>query len=397
MLRSGLRQLGLVAAACLVSLLAFDVLAYLFAPASLTAFSATYKKEPAPPHMQGNMRGYFRADPVLSFDIAPNQDRGHRQPIAGAGTVAATSNDFGCRSRHGLREVREAGDYTYFAGDSFTWGFVSSDKTFASVYERQSGRLALNCGVSATGQWHQLEKLRKTARAIGRLPSRVIVGFWPNDPDDDLWHPDRTVVLDATVSGTERVTLPPPLGLVLAGKEGVPSWKRRKLSHESLVQKVQEARSAMRGGGPSDRLRAFLQRHSLTHQLLGHAEGRAKDIYHLIRIRNSAAQRPHYEEDPYSRPHRQALKAWKNHAEKHGYELWVVLIPELRFWRQEARQQLRAEWMAHLDALGLRYLDFHAAAEALHIPPRTMYWRHDAHLNEEGNRILGEWLARELP
>ena len=391
MLRNGLQQLGLAVAACLVTLLAFDLLAYFFAPASLTSFSLTYRSKPNFSYL----KGYFRADPVMGFDIAPSQNRGHRQRVIGAGKVAATSSDLGCRSPQGLREVQAAADYTYFAGDSFTWGYVPADKTFVSVYAHESGKLALNCGVSATGQWHQLEKLRRTASAIGRFPSRVVVGFSPNDPEDDLWHLDRIVVLDTTVSLTEKVRLPAPLGLVRAGKKGEPSWTRRELSHESLVRKVQDENRMREGGTWRERLHGLLARHSLTHELLVHAK--ARHIYHHARARKLAAQKPHYESDPHTRPHREALKAWRDHARRHGYELLVVFIPELATWEQEDRRRERAEWMAYLDSLGVRHLDFRAAAEDRNLLAHTLYWPRDSHLNEEGNRVLGEWLARELP
>ena len=406
LLGTGLWMLG----ACLAALLLFDVLAYLFAPASLTGFALYYRKPAFDPF---SLAGYYRSDPVLGHDIVPGQSGRHSLYVAGHGYVPTSSNDLGCRDPRSLADVRRLREYTYFAGDSFTFGFVRGDRSFPRAYERASGNPSLNCGVEGTGALHQLEKFRRTVRAIGRHPDRVVLSFFPNDPRDDLWYPRYTVVRGMEGQTSVSALRTQARGLVLAGKAGMadPRGKdviryRRFLGRgelEELALRAERRHSSLR-----HKAHSWLRRHSLAYQVLvrlalgGAARpSRGLDVRGRLGPRGPippGAEGPprDYARDPYTRPHRQALKAWAEHAEKHGYELAVVMIPPGfalphppdRRWRQV---------LAHLDSLGMRSLDFFAEVRRRGLRREQLYWRHDGHLHGDGNRILGEWLAGGLP
>ena len=405
-MRPGLATL----AACLIAVLLFDVLAWFFAPASLTSFAPSYRK---PAHDPLSMAGYRRADPVLGHDIMPGQSGQHRLYVAGHGYVPASSNDLGCRDPRSLAEIRGLREYTYFAGDSFTWGFVRGDRSFPRAYERASGNPALNCGVAASGQWHQLEKFRRTVAAIGRHPERVVLGFYPNDLQDDLWHPRYTVVRGMIGQTGAFALRTQARGLVLAGKAGMADPRgrdvirfRRFLGRGELEELALQA-ERLHASMPR-KARSWLLRHSLAWQVAARlATGDAAQPALELDVRGRygprgplppGAEGPprDYARDPYTRPHRQALKAWAEHAQTHGYELVVVLIPVAwhlphlpdREWRQI---------LAYLDSLGMRRLDFLAEMQRRDLRKEQLYWRHDAHLSEDGNRILGEWLAQQFP
>ena len=380
-------------AACLIAVLLFDVLAWFFAPASLTGFAPSYRLSQTD---RLDMEGYYRADPVMGFDIAPSQSGRHRQRVAGVGKVAAASNDLGCRDPRNLADLRQLRGYTYFAGDSFTWGYVPAARTFPRAYERASGNPALNCGVGATGQWQQLEKFRRTVAAIGQHPRQAVVARFQNDPAEDNWPTGRTVVLGLTVNSMEAVALPVPAGLRLAGRaaEARPTMRWRYIDPQVLERQVRKHRA-----WKSSRIHwgnRMLLQHSLFYQMLYHAA-------HAIRAPAdprpipAASAPPHFLQDPHTRSHRAAIKAWRDDARKHGYQLTFVLLPHRGYLGNPPPAHEWAQVMHYLDTLGIPYLDFAGYARAKKLQVASLWHRHDAHLSEDGNRILGEWLAEQLP
>lgn len=389
-----LARLGLgVGAAGLAAVLVFDVLAYFFAPASLTGFAPNYRL-PQPDRL--DMEDYYRADPVLGFDIAPNQSGRHRQRVWGVGKMAVSSNDFGCRDPRNLEELRRLGrGYTYFAGDSFTWGYVPAAHTFPRVYERASGNPALNCGVGATGQWQQLEKFRRTVAAIGHLPRSVVVAHFQNDPMEDDWPTGRTVVLGLTVGSMEEVNLPVPTGRRLAGQtaQAEPSVRWRHIDPQVLEQRVRKFKTWR-----SSRIyrgHQLLMQYSLSYQMLYRRANaiRTPQAHPAV----AAAAPPHFLQDPHTRSHRAAIKAWAEDARRHGYALTFFMLPHRHFLAETPPAHTWDHIAEYLDALRIPRLDFLEYAKAQGLRGEQLYWPRDIHLSEDGNRILGEWLARELP
>ena len=394
----------LVLASCLAAALAFDVLAYFFLPASLTTFAPDYRQPPPTPQ---HLRGYHRADPVLGFDIAPGQSGRHLRRILGHGSVPASSNDLGCRDPRNLADILGLPKYTYFAGDSFTWGFSREERTFPSVYERASGNPALNCGVGGTGQWHQLQKFRRIARAIGGHPRLVVIGLFANDMVDDLWHPQFAIVRGEAVLRRRAVQRPGARGVTLAGEE--PAG----LEYGSWFWRTLDAGQAYRSweSGFSLRRRFHLwrweaqARYSLLYNIcrrgLGLFRQPPKGNNPPANLHDAgvhmAGLGPDYLQDPYTRPHREALRAWARDAGERGYRLAVVLIPDRHLLGSERSRGWRTKMRRHLAALGVPLLDFAGYILAEGLRTEDLYWRHDNHLSEDGNRVLGEWLARELP
>ena len=385
-----LHPAALALAGCLAALLLFDVLAYFLMPASLTTFAPDYRLPPPSLH---NTRGYFRIDPVLGFDIAPNQPGHHRQHIPGHGLVSISSNDLGCRDPRDLAEVRALDDYVYFAGDSFTWGFSRESHAFPRIYERASGNPSLNCGAPSTGQFHQLEKFRRTVRAVGRLPFRVVIGHFPNDTRDDL-HPEPTKGLYWAPAVLQREAA----GLLLAGrqKEGRrPSLRYRPAVVPQGGKPAEERPESSHGLQLLRRMHFFLAQHSLSY-LMARKAVQPKHPSLSVAARNTI-RLGDYPRNPYTRPNRAALKAWAQHAEGQGYELAVVLIPQKELLGSHLSREWREGVKGLLDSLGVRHLDFAGHVEDRGISPDSLYWEHEAHMNEHGNQVLGEWLARELP
>ena len=402
--RGAVRTGLLVLASCLAAALAFDVLAYFFLPASLAGFAPNYR---LPPRMLENTRGYYRADPAMGADIVPSPPPHLRRLIPGVGMVSVTANDLGCRDPRSLADIRRLQDYTYFAGDSFTWGFTRASHSFPRAYERASGNPALNCGVGGTGQWHQLQKFRKTAAAVGRYPRLVVIGLFSNDMADDVWHPEYAVVQGLRAAAHRPVHRPSALGPTLAGKataapEHFP-WFWRPADLERLAERfrwLQGQKSAL--DTFHTKRRAFLERHSLLYQICLRMRtcGEPAFLQEPALLEERArmeATMPHYLHSPYTRPNREALRAWARHARQHGYRLTAVLIPDKHLLGSRLSRGWREGLRAHLAALGIPHLDFAEHILAGGLQPQDLYLRHDDHLSEDGNRVLGEWLAEQLP
>src|ERR1017187_4181166 len=177
----------------------FDVVAYFSVPASYTAFAPSYRHPPpvlaaSPPRPlpgRGYPRYYFQADREMGFDITP---KAAAVTTVDGYTYDIFSNDLGCFDRNQLADFRRAPEYAYFAGDSFTWGYSRYDTKFATVWEQRTKTMAAKCGITHSGQRHQFAKFVQVTSKIGTLPKVVFVGFFPNDPANDLAYPHTTVI-----------------------------------------------------------------------------------------------------------------------------------------------------------------------------------------------------------
>ena len=82
----------------------------------------------------------------------------------------------------------------YAAGDSQTWGIVSTDARWTNLLEKKSGIPVLNCGVPGTAQKHQHEKYREVTSALKRRPDLLLVVYITNDIAEDARFPAYTVI-----------------------------------------------------------------------------------------------------------------------------------------------------------------------------------------------------------
>jgi hypothetical protein len=133
--------------------------------------------------------GYFRNDPDLGADLAPNQ-RPAMVRMRGPSFVAFT-NALGCFDHDGPI----GNGYVLALGDSSTWGYAALEDKWTSHLETLSGRRVLKCGVSGTGPRHQRLKAAKTIAKVGRSPAIILVLYdtW-NDLNDDMVFPGYGVV-----------------------------------------------------------------------------------------------------------------------------------------------------------------------------------------------------------
>lgn len=388
-----------------VTILLFDLGAYLFAPPSYSSFAEEYRDitllsdspsthpgnlsaQPFRPRAaKGHPRYYFQADEALGFDISQ-----------GANATANISeleypifaNDLGCFDKNTLHDFQQSNEYVYFAGDSMTWGYARYENKFPTIWEQRTKKLAAKCGVSNTGQLHQFEKFKRITTMIGRLPKIVFVGFFPNDPADDMLHPHTTVIsgylVDTAFFKDGSIVRPSTDDLKKVIDSSIREFNHRKIETASILL----------------RLKTYLKVYSLSANILNAA------VTTYLRPGSQLAPtnpfgdnfllafpyehvKKHYTSDPRADLNKSAIKHWSEHARNSGYKLVFLLIPPKKYFDDVDYFHQVKGW---LDSCGTDYIDFALIFRKGRYNLDDLYWKIDGHLNEHGNQVVGEQLSR---
>jgi hypothetical protein len=390
-----------------VTLLVFDLLAYLFLPDinGLVHVAPAYRHTKdlreglldAPEAALLYPRYYHIADDALGFDIARGAE-GVAQIDHRRYQYRVFSNDLGCFSRHQRADYQTERPYVYFAGDSFTWGFAAYESKFATVWEELTGVLAASCGVTHSGQKHQFEKFKRVVAEIGVMPAVVVVGFNGNDPANDAAYP-HTTVIDGYLVNT-----------VFVKKHVLVRADRHRLERivDSRIQELRQVSGSRRGLVVN-----FLKVFSLSANILntalhvGEAAVRpvaikptspspagddatseiGDDFYRYFTADDTGDR---YANDVRADANKAAILRWRDHASQNGYRLIFLLIP----WKEHVGNPTYfaqvASWMS---ANGVQFIDLMAAVRQSGMSRDQLYWEFDGHLNEAGNRMVGKYLA----
>lgn len=376
---------------CGITVLAFDVGIYLLAPRSLTAVLPGYKKPMVPgiSARAGNAfypQHYFVADAQTGFDIGFNRRAEHFVPEFGSYPV--WSNGIGCFDDD-IALDSDISQSIYLAGDSFTWGYAPYEAKFGTLLKKRTDVRVLSCGVSHSGQRHQLLKFQRNVESLKAYPSIVVVNVSYNDIENDYAFPHTTVVdgwqVDtAQVRGDGRIVLRQLVEIkdemkkIMADADN-PSLKfkiQRFIGHYSA--------SAQIANALIQRFHAwFTADQAPSNNELGH-------IYTLIR--GSAV---HQFDTPFADRNRDALLAWQEDATRNNYRLVIALIPPARLVSDQnyygaLRQFLAAHDFEYYEFSRFR-LVMHKAAAAT-----EYYWQFDPHFSIEGNAAYAEFLAESL-
>jgi hypothetical protein len=394
-----------VGALVAVTIMLFDVLAYFTVPAAYTSFAASYRKTrllsgpagQAAMTRGGDPRGYFMADPVLGFDIAPRVRMPHE---FNATPHEIFSNGLGCFDHNDEALFKAAKDYRYFGGDSFTWGFAEYDSKFATVWERATGKLAAKCGVPHTGQAAQFEKFRRVTAAIGKLPTTVFVGYYVNDPGNDAAFP-HTTVIEGYMADTVFVK---DGALVRADASEI-----RKMVEASLHE-MQRPRSTV------DQLKQYVWVYSLSANIVNEgaralarraasaatptaAGGRGAKASQRASSRfgdnlyywYDTSMKTSFATDPKVAANKAAILEWARHAKAHSYRLVFLLFPARDDFNDP---DFFAQVRGWLDANGIEHLDFAQLFRAEGLTATDLYWSDNGHWHSPGNRVVGRLLAK---
>jgi hypothetical protein len=378
------RTVLLSAALCLLAAALFDAAAYEVLPQGIAARFHPYRcpacvPPPAVPGRGVEQHDYYVADPERGFDIAPNRS-GMVHYVDGT-LYPVWSNSLGCFDL----EPRPGDRYVYLAGDSFAWGFTPFEGKLGTVLERRLGVPVLKCGVSGTGQLHELSKMRQVIAAVGRKPALIVDTYYENDVADDLAYPSLTVV-DGWAAAA----------VTLAREDGRYVVRRRSRAE---IEAAAAAAGTAPAVGPLDGLWYTLSKYSLSFDIVrglaaradGAATGEAGTLEWIYRPDLwSRGGRFWYADNPYAERNRAALRDLKAYADGLGVPLLLLLIPPKQHAADTAYYD---ELKAALRPMGIAFAD---AAEGFAGSGRAwwdLYWPRDGHLAPDGNRIVGDFLA----
>lgn len=366
---------------------------------------------PAPPPPPSHQH-YYRTDTEMGYDIAPDfprtpeerEDRTRRD---------MWSNELGCFDT----SVRAGAPYVLLVGDSFTHGSTRFEDNWGSVIESRLGRRVLKCGIPGSGTRQQLVKARRIIERMQTSPALIVLGWFPNDLEDDLLFP-RATVLDGWQVAARRLT-DRDTGAIeaydaVALRTKVRDFERsRTCTADSLVQ----------------RAKCRLATHSRLFSLFGQAlRTAAAPFPALARALDRAGL---LQSSPPESPIPLAFtsttgrawldEAWRRHLEgfamfqalaaEHRAPLLVVLLPtnfqvypflatghrvDVERPHEIMARFLAGRGIAHLDLLPVLRAHADVTPRASLDPVRDLYYRVDFHLNRRGNVLAGLAVAEYI-
>jgi len=390
----------------LATLVVFDLLAYLLLPGTIGVahFAPAYRHSRelrdgslyAPEGAGRYPRYYHAADGMLGFDISPRTE-GVARISNDQYQYHIFSNDLGCFSHHQRADYETGRPYVYFAGDSFTWGYAAYASKFATVWEKLTGVLAAQCGVTHTGQRHQFDKFNRVIQAIGVMPAVVVVGFNATDPANDAAYP-HTTIIDGYEVDTVHVK---DQRLVRADRSRLERFVG------ASVQDVQRKNRSTRG-----QVVNFFKVYSLSANILNRVLRNGADVVRRMTTTRSSSlterdarsefgatlytyftaddTRNRYSTDRRADANKAAILRWRDHAAQNGYRLIFLLIPWKDHFGDRTYFAQVASWMT---ANGVSFIDLTPVVTQSGMSRDQLYWQFDPHFNEAGNRMLGTYLA----
>lgn len=369
------------------SVLLFDVGCYFLLPDFFSSrIFLGYRVGPLPDGGFGGgySRYYYEAHPERGFDIGVNKHpRLHHVFNYPANySYPIWSNSLGCFDH----ELGDKHRYIYLAGDSSTWGFTAFEKKFGTLLEARLGVPVLKCGVSHSGQLHQLSKMKQVVQRVGAPPAIVIAVWSPNDIVNDALYPHSTEV-DGWLVDTVHLS---PDGTIV--KEGEDALK------EGVNQQELVLRSRFKT------LRSFLVKYSAAYNVLNRAlsqttfttwfaQGAAdqpqrQSFYDLQALSNRLPSLP-YRDDTLAIRNKEAIVQMQAYADSVGARFIIVLLA----WHLNQTAEVRG----FLEEKGIRFLDVQPSTFTF--SEKSLTWRIDPHPNEDGNaaiaRAIGDYISAQ--
>jgi len=373
-----------VGAATAATLLLTDAAAFHFVPSRYVDQFPHYRVSANPHGFAG--RGtyphhYFVANAERGFDIGRNKQADHW--VEGE-TYPIWSNSLGCFDT----EPDLSNGYIYLVGDSYTWGYAPFEDKFGVLLEKSLGQTVLKCGVTHSGQRHQLLKLREIQAEILQAPTAMLVYWYLNDIANDHYFPHSTVIDGWQVDNKKIDALGNPVEI---GSELLIEAVRGRINRQPDPVPWQMRSS-----------RNFLFNYSLTVNLAKWAWDKLRDKPSQLEVQIAASTpadansiydvqigkngRLWYTDNPIAAQNKQALLDLQAHANAARAGFGVVLIPPIEHvtdhdWHSEVR--------AFLDAHGIRNLDLTVPFSELGVNADTVFLL-DGHFNVHGNRLVAE-------
>ena len=335
---------------------------------------------------RGYPRNYFQEDSIKGFDIRKNF-----KPLTTSTKPSESEpykiwgNSLGCFDE----EPPEDKEYAiYLAGDSFTWGYSPYSKKFGTILEKNLNKKVAKCGVTHTGQAHQLQKLREFRAAVGYQPETVIVNVYYNDIDNDFSHPHSTVIDGFLVDSVQNKYLSPS------------NFCTARLSKDDLKLKLTKAESAQQ---ESQRLSIInksallsIVRH-VYRQLAGSKqpclESKQDEHYGVYSPINKLYTYKPYKGYPINasiaQNNRLAITEWIKDSKNNNYKLIFSFIDIGQ------NEEYVAEFRGFIESNGGIFYAFGDFTPTRNIDYwNSLRWKYDGHFNEKGNLAYASYLEQ---
>jgi hypothetical protein len=388
--RELLYSLLMTGLASAVSVVIFDCVAYrLISPDAVSQFP-DYRTWHRPSGFAGRNAypfDYFVAHDRRGFDMG--RDRQARHWVEGE-TFDIWSNSLGCYDSEPDRSKR----YVYLVGDSFTWGYAPYDSKFGTLLERSTGWTVYKCGVTHSGQLHQLDKLLEIQALVGTRPVAMLVFWYFNDIANDRYYPHSTVVDGWQVDDVQ------------IEQDGTPV----RIDRGTLTKQVQERLRAIdsQRGRPEYTLRDSLLQYSIVFNLLRWikqavfsnpfsiidreatvASAVRKNLHDVELIKDG---RVFYSDNPIAERNKAALLALGQTAAEFNSMFAVLLIPiaqrpfDIR-WHSEVKEFLDDNKIMSVDLAG-SFIERGEDVDSLFLL--------DGHLSRYGNAVVAQILEEKF-
>ena len=330
---------------------------------------------------------YFVTHDRRGFDIG--RDRRAKHWVEGE-IFDIWSNSLGCYDSEPDRSKR----YVYLVGDSFTWGYAPYDSKFGTLLERSTSWTVYKCGVTHSGQLHQLDKLQEIQAQVGTRPIAMLVFWYFNDIANDRYYPHSTVVDGWQVDDVQ------------IEQDGTPE----RIDRGTLTRQVRERLRAMviQQGQPEYTLRDTLLQYSIVFNLLRWtkqavfsrslpptangetiASAVRKNLYDVESTRDG---RVFYSANPIADRNKAALLALKQQAAEFNAMFAVVLIPTPQRpfdtrWHEEVVEFLDENEMTSVD-IASSFIERGESADSVFLL--------DGHLSRHGNAVVAQVLEEKF-
>ena len=333
---------------------------------------------------RGYPRYYFQDDPIKGFDIRKNF-----KPVIVSSKPSESrpyeiwGNSLGCFDEEPLKNTKHS---IYLAGDSFTWGYAPYSKKFGTLLEKKLNKKVAKCGVTHSGQAHQLQKLKEFRAATSHQPKIVIVNIYYNDIDNDFSYPHSTVI-DGFLTDTvqNKYLSPSNFCTVRLSREALESRIRKK----DLPLQPPQSQKITNKSATLSIIRHLYEKLSRSEQPC--LESNQDEHYGVYSPINKL-----YTYKPYSgypinaeiaKKNRVAIKEWIKDSEENQYKLIFSFIDigQNKEYVSEARDFIQANggnFYAFGDFTPTRSLDYW----------NSLRWKKDGHFNIKGNLEYANYL-----
>lgn len=380
----------------------FDVAMFLFLPDRYTFEYEDYRHDRYPDVVgrAAYPKDYFIRHETRGFDIGEQKNGVHR--VEGI-TYPIWSDSLGCFDN----QREKLGQYVYFAGDSFTWGYAPFDEKYGSLVHQWTGKPVLKCGVTHTGQRHQYDKLIEIVGKTGVLPEAVFIFYVDNDLANDYAYPHSTVIEGWLVDNTYidennelvrqsdellRQQLDNRLGRYKARDSE--KWPDR---IKSAALKYSLAANIIKS--VADNALESVKNDNNSPSVTGDAESSRNTKTPALRRFYDVPKESEgiywYRDNPWANNNKSALLDFSRFADSRNIKLVVVLIPRV------ADGQFDPDWFSelhdYLDENRISYIDLVSKFIEMQKTPDELFWEYDGHFNPSGNRVVAEILIDEFP